>query len=82
MGATFSMPFVGGRGRGSPATYGSSQAQGPIGAVATPQQQQHQIQATSATYTAAHRKYKIINPLSEARDGTCILMDTSWVHYH
>ena len=23
---------------------------------------------------------QILNPLSEARDRTCILMDTSWVH--
>ena len=25
---------------------------------------------------------QILNPLSEARDLTHILMDTSWVHYH
>ena len=25
---------------------------------------------------------QILNPLSEARDRTCILMDTSWVCYH
>ena len=24
---------------------------------------------------------RILNPLSEARDGTCIPMDSSWVHY-
>ena len=24
---------------------------------------------------------QILDPLSEARDGTCILMDTSWVCY-
>ena len=26
-------------------------------------------------------QYQILNPLSEARDLTRILMDTSWVHY-
>ena len=25
-------------------------------------------------------QHRILNPLSEVRDGTCILMDTSWVH--
>ena len=24
---------------------------------------------------------QILNPLSETRDQTCIIMDTSWVHY-
>ena len=24
---------------------------------------------------------QILNPLNKARDGTCILMDTSWVHF-
>ena len=25
---------------------------------------------------------QILNPLSEARDRTCIFMNSSWVHYH
>ena len=31
-----------------------------------------------------HRSWhcQILNPLSEARDWTCILTSTSWVHYH
>ena len=28
------------------------------------------------------RQRQILNPLSEVRDGTHILMDSSWVHYH
>ena len=27
-------------------------------------------------------QWGILNPLSEARDRTCNLMDTSWVHYY
>ena len=27
-------------------------------------------------------QHQILNPLSEARDRTCILTDTSWVCYH
>ena len=46
-------------------SYGSFHARGQISCNCqpTPQPQQHQI----------------FNPLSEARDQTCILMDTSWV---
>ena len=42
---------------------------------------QHQIRAVSATHTAAHRQHQILNPLSKARDQTCIPMDTSGVCY-
>ena len=28
------------------------------------------------------RQVQILNPLSEARDQPCVLMDTSQVHYH
>ena len=27
-------------------------------------------------------QHRILNPLSEARDRTCVLLDISWVHYH
>ena len=27
-------------------------------------------------------QHPILNPLSEARDRTRVLVDTSWVHYH
>ena len=46
-----------------------------------PQPQQHQIWATSVTYNHSSGQHQILNLLSEARDGICILMDTSWVHY-
>ena len=43
----------------------------------TPQAQQCQIQAVSATYAPAHGW--ILNRLSKARDGTCILVDVRYV---
>ena len=27
------------------------------------------------------QQHQILNPQSDARDGTCILMDTSWIHF-
>ena len=44
----------------------------------TPQPQQCWIRAVTATYTAAHSHTGSFNPLSEARDPTCILIDPSW----
>ena len=41
--------------------------------------QPRQIPAASATYTTAEGNTKSFNPLSEARDRTHILMDTSQV---
>ena len=49
-----------------------------------PQPQQHQMQIMSSTYARAHGNFwqrRILNPLIEARDGTCILVDTSQVHF-
>ena len=37
---------------------------------------------TSVTYTTAHSNNGILNPVSEARDQTCILMDTSRICFH
>ena len=50
--ASFFFLFFGGEGGSTPMAYGSSQARGRIGAHMT-QPQQHQIRATSVTYTTA-----------------------------
>ena len=69
--------------RATPAAYGSSQARGQIGVAAA-----HYTTAT-ATWDPScvcdlyhsSQQYKIIYPLSEARDQTRILMDTSKICY-
>ena len=50
--------------RAAPAAYGGSQAKGHIG-------------ATAASLHLSSQQHRILNPLSEARDQTCILMDPS-----
>ena len=35
----------------------------------------------STTYTTAHGNSGILNPLSKARDRTCILMNTIWIRF-
>ena len=63
--------------------YGSSQARGRIGAVSagpTPQPQQCQMQAASATYTTAHGNTGSLTR-SEARDQSHIIMDTSRIRF-
>ena len=51
------------------AAQGGSQARGGIG-------------ATADGLHHSSRKHQIFNPLSEARDRTRILMDTSQIHFH
>ena len=66
--------------RATPMTYRISLPRGRIGAVTaslTPQPEQCGIWAISVTYTTAHGNAKSFNPLSEARDWTCVLMDNS-----
>jgi len=48
--------------------HGNSQARGPI-------------RATAADLHHSSQQCRILNLLSEARDPTCILMDTSWVWF-
>ena len=45
------------------------------------QSQPRQTRAASVTYTTAHGSDGCFNPLSEARDGTCILMDASQIRF-
>ena len=49
--------------------YGSSQARAQIG-------------AAGASLHHSSWQCMIFNPLSEARDQTCVLMDTSLIHFH
>ena len=70
--------------RAAPMAYGGSQDRGQIGAASAGlhhSPQQHQIQATSVTCTTAVPS-NVLNPLSKARDRTCVLVDTSQVRYH
>ena len=69
--------FWGGLFRASPAVYGSSQARGQIGAAAaslgTPDL------SCICDLRCSSQQYQILNPLSEARDGTCNLIDDSQI---
>ena len=70
--------------RATSIAYGSSQARGRIGL--------HLLAYSTATATlhprhvcdlpCSSQQYRILNPLSEARDQTCILTDTSWIRFH
>ena len=70
--------------RAGPTANGGSQARGCHGSCScqpTPQLQQLRIQVESATYTTGSQQPLILNPLSEARDRTCILMDVSQIRF-
>ena len=43
--------------------------------------EQHRIRAASAAYATAHGDAGPLNPVSKARDQTCVFMDTIWIHY-
>ena len=66
--------------RAVPMAYGSSQDRGQIGAVSAGLCHSHSNIDLNCTCHLQHRSQQcwILNPLSEARDQTCILMDISW----
>ena len=66
--------------RATPAACGGSQVRGRTGATATTATATPDL---SCVYDLHHSswQHRILNPLSKARDQTCILMDTSQVHY-
>ena len=69
--------------RVTPVAYGSSQARGWIGATAASLHHSHS-NARSEPVCDLHPiswQRWIPNPMSEARDRTCILMDTSLIHF-
>ena len=66
--------------RPAPAAYGGSQARGPIRATAA---SLHRRSDPSHVCDLHHSswQHRILDPRSEARDGTCVLMDGSQVHF-
>ena len=69
--------------RASPAAYGGSQARGQIGAVASNLCHSHSKAGSNPLSNLHHRSRQrwILNPLSKARDQTCVLMDTSQIRF-
>ena len=75
--------FFGGE-RGTPVPYGSFQARGWMGAAATCLHHSHSsVRSKPHLWPTLHlQQLWILNPVSEVRDWTHIIMDTSQVHYH
>ena len=70
--------------RAAPMAYGSFQARDQIGNTVLTYTTATATQDLSHVCELHHssRQCQILNPLSEARDQTCILMDTSQIHFH
>ena len=67
--------------RATPVAYGSSQARGQIGTAPWAYTTTTATRDPSRIWELCHSLWQcqILNPLSEARDPTRILMDTSWI---
>ena len=61
--------------------HGGSQARGPIRVVAAGLRHSHSNAGSEPRLppTPHLRQRRILNPMSEVRDGTCVLMDAGWV---
>ena len=70
--------------RATPVAYGGSQARGRIGAVAACLHHSHSNTGSEPHLQPTPQLTARLDPysLSEARDGTCILMDASQIHFH
>ena len=68
--------------RGAPAAYGSSQARGWVSAAAAALCHSSAGSNQCPWPTPQLMATRILNPLNEARDLTCILMDASQIHFH
>ena len=70
--------------RATPMAYGSSQARGPIGAIAAGLHHSHSHVRSEPHLRSTPQIMvtPILNPLSEARDGTHNLMVSSQIHFH
>ena len=65
--------------RAAPLAYGGSQARGWIGAIASGLHHSHNNTRSEPHLWPVSQQRQILNPLSEARDGICVLMDTSQI---
>ena len=68
--------------RAMPAAYGGSQARGQIRAIPAGLHHSHSNVRSEPTLRLTPQLTRILNPLSKARDGTHVLMDTSWIRLH
>ena len=67
-----------------PAACGRPQARGQIGAVAAGLPHSHSNAPSEPVWDLHHnsQQCQILNPLSGARDRTCVLMDASQIRFH